>query len=313
MSRIVLCCDTSDTSSLSYPNIREFERSVLRDSAVTSIRRGPIFRFIASSLKRAQSILGMAPPHEIPIKTSEYQRFSILLGAAYRRCADYIRPGRKSAYFFDATTPWVEASRVVSFCNEAGINDLFVCHPEFAESITRAGSKARVHCVPVGIDPQDYISSTPKDIDVFEFGRKLGGYHSELRQGLGKSGVTHFYSFLKTHEAFLDTIRRARIIISFPRSVTDGEPVTPMLTPRYFQAMAAKSLIVGSCPPLLSALFGFNPVIEADLKDPCGQIKSILDQFDKYSSLIDRNFEVLMSGHTWEHRWAQIKEHLRNC
>lgn len=48
-----------------------------------------------------------------------------------------------------------------------------------------------------------------------------------------------------------------------------------MLTMRYFQAIASKSLILGSSLPLLNELFGYNPVIEANLSDPCGQVADL--------------------------------------
>jgi hypothetical protein len=80
-----------------------------------------------------------------------------------------------------------------------------------------------------------------------------------------------------------------------------------MLTLRYLQSIASKALIVGHAPPLLVELFGYNPVIEADFADPCEQIRGILRDYDAYRELLDRNYEVLTTRHTFQHRWAEIK------
>ncbi|MGB2429647.1 MAG: hypothetical protein ACPIGG_09190, partial [Akkermansiaceae bacterium] len=53
-------------------------------------------------------------------------------------------------------------------------------------------------------------------------------------------------------------------------------------------------------------LFGYNPVIEIDMGDPVGQLRSILDHFDDHVALIEKNYQEAISKHTWKNRWEQI-------
>ena len=80
-----------------------------------------------------------------------------------------------------------------------------------------------------------------------------------------------------------------------------------MLTMRYFQSFASKALVLGHCPDLLKELFGYDPVVEADLEDPCTQVTDILDNYSAYQGLVERNYKTLLEGHTFSHRWGEMK------
>ena len=69
--------------------------------------------------------------------------------------------------------------------------------------------------------------------------------------------------------------------------------------------MLSKCLIVGNAPAEMIELFGYNPVIEADMNEPAKQIENILNNYDQYIPLIEKNF--LHAGkQTWENRWMKI-------
>jgi spore maturation protein CgeB len=71
--------------------------------------------------------------------------------------------------------------------------------------------------------------------------------------------------------------------------------------------MASKCLIVGHAPKEMVELFGYQPVIEIDWKDPTGQIEYLLQNFDLHIPLIERNYREVMTKHTWADRFSQIK------
>ena len=75
---------------------------------------------------------------------------------------------------------------------------------------------------------------------------------------------------------------------------------------RYLQSMVSKCLVVGHAPAELTALFGYNPVVELDMHDPAAHILALLDDPREYATLIERNYETVVQHHTWHHRWAMI-------
>lgn len=313
---IHLLRDTSPADEVSYRNIREFEDVIAGDPEVVaeSLARWQVA--LVRWTRGAWRALRMPPrrngAYELGGARDEGYNLAILLGPSFHRCAGFFRTGRKAAYLFDATEPWASPAAVARFVKETGITDLFVDHPEFVDPIARLTADCRIHFVAHGIDPRIYHSAEVKDIDVMEFGRKMPGYHESLKRGLPPLGISFQFDFIGTRAGFIDALARAKISVSFPRSMTDGSPVLPMLTPRYLQSIASRSLVVGSAPPLLVELFGYNPVIEADLVDPCGQIARILRDYDRYQDLLERNYKTLVESHTFRHRWDQMKRILQS-
>jgi hypothetical protein len=43
------------------------------------------------------------------------------------------------------------------------------------------------------------------------------------------------------------------------------------------------------------------------MDDPVGQIMDILKNFEQYSVLIEKNYQTLISNHTWQKRWELIQ------
>ena len=54
-------------------------------------------------------------------------------------------------------------------------------------------------------------------------------------------------------------------------------------------------------------MFGFNPVIEIDLSNPVGQIETIINNFDTFIPLIEKDYQQVLQHHTWSNRWNQMK------
>ena len=83
------------------------------------------------------------------------------------------------------------------------------------------------------------------------------------------------------------------------------------LTLRYFECMASRSLVVGHCPQELADLYGYNPIIEADLNRPGEQLREILGSIQDYQSLVDRNYQTTIERGTWHQRVREIIAALR--
>jgi len=177
--------------------------------------------------------------------------------------------------------------------------------------------------MPEAVDPGIYQCQKPlkaRSIDVLELGRRYDRYHNLIEAGLRHSPLRHLYEKSKGETIFstrgdlVDGLSETRISICFPGSITSPERCGDIetVTHRYFESMASKCVIVGSCPGELSDLFGFNPVIDADFNDPMGQIEEILSRPDDYQTVVERNYRRLLEVGTWKVRAEFIKDEIRN-
>jgi hypothetical protein len=299
-----------DTGGHNFQDWQEFERSILEDLEVHSIKRSAPLRFLSSVafriLRRAGRRLGMKPPYNLPVRSRHGLRVAILGGLSFQRCPDFILKGNKAAYLYDPTPPWASTDEVVRFVEDTGIANLFVSHPKFCEQLQPHLNRCRVHFVAEAVDPRDYLPDLEKTIDLLSFGRVLGPYHKALVEGLSPD-INYQHGWLNSREDLKNAMGAARIIINFPRSLTESNMDVDMLTMRYFQSFASKALVLGRSPSLLKELFGYEPMIAADLDDPCGQIMDILSNFSSYQELVERNYTTLIEGHTFSHRWQEMK------
>jgi len=176
--------------------------------------------------------------------------------------------------------------------------------------------------LPEACDPRDYNPGVPlaeRSIDVLELGRRLESLHQQIAQPLAESKRVHrfakrpgqmiFPRFVDLVSGFAQT----RLSVCFPGSVThkDWAGNIETVTYRYFESMASKCIVYGSCPGELRDLFGYDPVINADLQNPYSQIDDILRQIDSYQELVDRNYQRLLEVGTWDSRTKAMLEILK--
>lgn len=186
--------------------------------------------------------------------------------------------------------------------------------------------------VPEACDPADYRHDLPladREIDVLELGRKYPRFHDRVEGALAARGRRFLYSpdgsrtYIFADQAQLrDGLGRTRIAVSFPKSMTHpqgpaggerkGSGGLETVTLRYFEQMASKCVVLGHCPGELEEVFGYNPVVEADLEDPAGQIETMLSSIDDYQALVDRNHARLLEVGTWDSRVERMLEILRS-
>jgi hypothetical protein len=313
--KFVLVRNQADPDGNNFPDWQEFERSILRDCEVSGIKRRRLTRLLFSVMfrlmRRIGRRLGIQPPYNLPVKARIPMRVAILGGLSFKRCPDFILPGTKVAYLYDSSLPWSTTEQMVRFVEDTGISVLFVSHPTFRDRLQPHLQSCEVHFVPEAVDPGAYLSNEKKTIDVLSFGRALKTYHHALLTGLPPE-VRYRHGWVESRDDLIRAMGAARIIINFPRSLTDETLDVEMLTMRYFQAFASRALVLGRCPPILKDVFGYDPVIAADLENPCSQIQDILRDFSSYQGLIDKNYQNLIARHTYGHRWQQMKSILND-
>ena len=294
-----------------FADFREFENSVLADSDVFAIEDGPIKRRIYSVVfklyRRLGRSLGLRPPFQLATNSSFDWRIAILGGVAFRRCPNFLVGGRKAAFLYDSFEPWTTVDRIKRFIEDAGISVLFVTHPDCAEELDSLIESCRVYYIPEGADPEGYQSDAPKTIDLIAFGRKNYPHHNALLEELDPK-IVYQCGWLDTRQDFLDALAASKISINFPRNMTEDNCEIEMLTMRYFQAMGTKSIILGHCPKLLKDLFGYDPVIPVDMQNPGAQVQNILDHYEDYLPMIEKNYQSFIQAHTFSHRWSQMKQ-----
>ncbi len=313
--QIALVRDLTDTQTVNFPDFQELEQSIRADPEVVSIERGKAWVFTASVLFRVLRPSGrrlrFKPPYDLPLAGDHRQRICVLAGPAFRRCADYIRPGSKAAILFDACKPWVSAEQVCRFVDDADITVCFVTHPAMVAPLQALTNRCRFYVMHEAVAPENYHPDLPKTIDVLSYGRKLPQYHEALLEGLPKKGFTYEHGFIEGREALLEKLGRSRITINFPRSTTDDQTDLPLVTMRYYQSMASRALMLGEAPPVMRDIFGYEPVVTADLRDPVAQVVSLLEGYEAYQPLIERNYQAVCQQHNYRARWAEVKATLQ--
>ena len=241
---------------------------------------------------------------------------AILMGADLRVCLpNFYSNASKNIYLFDA---WLETHKtIIDFVNDFKVDNVFVSSSDVVEQLKKYETDTKFHWIPEGISPDDYEYSDYKDknIDVLQIGRKHDKYHNEIVDNLLKLNKTYLFEKKKgelifpTRESFIKGLAASKISICFPSSIThpDRTKGIETMTIRYLQSMASKCLIVGKAPREMIELFGYNPVIKVDTSNPSGQIADILDNYENFIPLVEKNYSNLIN-HKWSNRWKDMKK-----
>ncbi len=309
---------------VSYDTVTEVESAILRDSRVVPAARNPLSeRAIDSAtrlVRRGGSDIGSLLKVRRRTRTSKEggrDYLAVMMQMDPARVAPwFIHNARKSIYLFDA---WpARHSEIAAFAENWGIQYAFVTSSQAAKRLGDLSSSCTFLWVPEGIDPARYQhrSVIEKDIDVLQLGRKYDAHHNVIAPALENAGRSYLYESEKgrlifpTREEFVSGLARARISICVPSSMTHpnraGDIAT--MTIRYLQSIVAKSVVLGHAPAEMVDLFGYNPVVEIDMTDPAGQVDEILSNYDKYLSLVERNYNVVVAHHSWADRWKRMSE-----
>lgn len=182
-----------------------------------------------------------------------------------------------------------------------------------------------VQCIylPEALTPNGYLSGSilsKRSIDVLELGRLHAPVHNELESLSGSMSINHLYANDVTQKRLFDTfdelaygLSESKIVINYPRCVTHPEVAGQVetLTQRYWECMYSRSILVGHAPQELIDLVGYNPVIEADVKNIKEIVVEILNNIDNYQELVDRNYETAKRLGSWDSRMDFFLENLK--
>lgn len=218
---------------------------------------------------------------------------------------------------------WKQLSRHLRLLN---CRMCFVTASSVAEHFSQELPHIHFIHIPEGVDMNDYNHGknlSERKIDIYELGRKYNDYHQRLIDGKLEEKCNFIYCdkvykgpnfIFDSWRKFCDGLSDSKITISFPSSVTNPiNASVETLTMRYWEAMLSRCLIVGRSPKELNDILGYNPVIEADLNNPCGQLEDILQHIDSYQTLVDKNYEAALKYASWDVRMEKVfhvlKEH----
>jgi hypothetical protein len=207
--------------------------------------------------------------------------------------------------------------------NKNRVRTAFISARQSADAMSRRCPTTEFQWLPEAVDPDEYSSELPlmsRPIAVLELGRRFESYHQRIKDALHRQGLTHIYPernrglVFQSNKAVQEAVGKAQICICFPQSITHPERAgnVETATLRYFEAMAAKCVLLGHCPKELEDLFGYNPVIQANLDNAASQlIDDILPRITHYQTLVDRNYQRLLEVGAVHHRASAIVSTLR--
>lgn len=217
-------------------------------------------------------------------------------------------------WIWDAWEPRLE--EIAALAREARIDILLVSS---LRSTQLLGSMLRdvcdVHWVPEAIDIFEYGTKPwyERRIDVLAFGRSLQRYKKAIEDLSAKGLNCVLNQWFPKREDFISALADSKISICFPRIVTDpdGAGSISTVTQRYLQSMAAKCLVVGEAPLEAQEMFGYDPVVAVNWRDPAGQLQDITAHPERFTSLIERNFASVAGNHHASNFAARIEQHIR--
>lgn len=202
---------------------------------------------------------------------------------------------------------------------------VFVSSSQVAKMLNERLPSVHSYYIPEGIDSQEYYKGADlcdRPYELYELGRIYIPYHNKLTSLLASKKIKyHFYTIHKsngengklaflTYEDLISNLSKIKIVVSFPQNITNPKKAGDIetLTQRYWESMLSRNIIVGQAPEELIELIGYNPVINANLSDPCGQIISILNNIKDYQDLVDKNYVTAMKHSSWLNRIVSVKE-----
>ena len=300
-----------------FDDIRALERACLECSKWQTKPGALLFHPVKISSRFYTLLHTVLRPLLSHIRRSEV---FVSIGLAYRhyllgKTFPYFTFGSKLRvlWVWDAWEPRLK--EIAELACDAKIDVLLVSSLQASEHIASIlPQRCEVHWVPETIDLTEYRAKpwNEKKIDVLAFGRSLPRYNEAIK-GLSAKGLNCVIDQrFATREEFISALADAKISICFPKAVTDPTATGRIstVTHRYLQSMAAKCLIVGETPAEAHPMFGYDPVVSVDWRNPADQLLQILDHPESYTDLIEQNFAKLSSHHQVRHFVARIEKHI---
>lgn len=223
----------------------------------------------------------------------------------------------KTLWMYDAWEPLF--NDIEKTIKQYQINLLFTASKQSSEYFNSLGlSNFKSEWIPEAVEASNYlfVDYDKRTTDVLQLGRKWNEYHEKIKS-IEKELVYKYEKkagqiIFDTREEFLFGLANSKISICVPSDITHPERTGKIstLTNRYLQSMASRCLILGKLPYDMQFLFDYNPIIEIDEKNPVEQMKKILENFDSYIPLIEKNYKMVVENHNWNNRINQIENYI---
>lgn len=310
------------TQRIPYGTLLDFEDAIARGSNA-DIVPVPIYsrRAILPGLLRTQRPLREATPPRrgydlcILIAMTPWEIGSLRLVRDLRRIA-----ARTVLYVFDSWPSEVEPFRRYR-AEWRRLDRVFIAIPE-ALDVYRSHLECPVEHLPVAIDPRRFHPhGRARAIDVAALGRRLPAAHAELMRLAQKHDLFYYFTEvqapvaidLRDSQTLIGQLcRSACVQVCWPVERTNPErrgEASP-ITPRWFEAAACGSLVIGERPNT-EAFDKFFPspqfVREADPAKPDNFEAALLAALgdDDWPGRLQLAKHV-REHHTWERRFAEI-------
>lgn len=242
--------------------------------------------------------------------------FSMIMGMGYGGSLNkMIFKKNTSVYLFDvwpATYPFFEY-----FFRKMRFRNVFLSSRSATFYFNDRISLTKFRWIPEGIDVNSYffVDYSKKDIDILQFGRKYENVHQDIVNRNERFSYLYQKGSEKlfiTNADFKQALARTKISLCFPATATHPEKAGGIstMTARYLQSMASKCLVVGIMPDEMKELFDYMPIVEINLDNPYRHLEDILEHYENYHGLIERNYECVRRFHSWGNRWQAMKEEI---
>ena len=230
----------------------------------------------------------------------------------------HYRAKSKTLWMYDAWEPLFDS--IEKTIRNYNINILLTASKQSADYFDGLKiNNFKAQWVPEAVDVTKYrfVDYKNRTIDVLQLGRKWNEYHEKIKPI--EASLVYRYEkqagtiIFKTREDFLDGLAHSKISICVPSTITHPEITGKIstVTNRFFQSMASKCLIVGKLPSDMIHLFDYNPIIEIDDENAEAQIYFILENYETYLPLIEKNYEVVKKYHNWNERITSIENAIK--
>jgi hypothetical protein len=257
-------------------------------------------------------------PYSLPsitrFKARNYENILLFAGQIHEiRLLDNVNWDDKTIilYISDAWEPKFE--RLNGLIKQYDINFIFASYEKAANYLEDRGRKA--YWLPQAINPEiwnDY--GLNKKHELIQFGRKNPTLHKFGKKNFDKKDYIHH--FIKGDVNLAKHINKSMYTLVAPRKLQSPNQtgdISPV-TLRYYQAIACKSMPAGFKPREFDKIFS-NDVYFLEYENDeqfLDKLKYFERHKNEYWDRVNRNYELVMSNHTWKRRVETMSDLIEN-
>lgn len=302
----------------SYDAIEEFESAFNSHKQKNEIESRIIKKILQKILEYYPDLFTIS---KLFSKNKYENIFTILMAAhdIYKIFPFSLNSKRTNLYLYDL---WEKDYKYFeNILNNYPINNVFLSSKQTTEVFNNKYKNSTMfHWLPEAIadNTYRYLDYKNKNIDILSFGRKYESYHQKIVDYTLNQKINYIYQkdkiVFSSKDEFIDGLSRSKISLCFPANITHNTQTGNIskITMRYFQSMASKCLILGKAPDDMKYLFDYNPVIDIEEENSVEQLNEILNNFQKYIPLIEKNYNEVTTKHLYKNRVDEILKIIEN-